>query len=616
MIRKTGLYLSFVFLFLFGFYQPVRSYIVTGTVRDIGGATVSSAQVTFILVSDTTIAFHSLTNQYGNYMVSIPGNPTFTPDLTGDNISGSVALFQNYPNPFNTVTCLSFKLEKPMTIRMAVTDVLGRTCRILINRRMDAGTHIVMWDGLCEGGMKAGAGLYFCRMEAGGNVYTIKMILSDGTADRQVTNPSMLKSTSRDHTITDNNMYNVVITGKGIIPFTRDNVEVEGDIQHDFTVERAPTGKLVSDKSLSLDGGSQGDDAAYGFILDEDDNIYITGFVTITDEGRNIWLAKYDSQFNPVTDTIINGSADGEDTGYTFALDENGNLYIIGYITETGQDHNIWIAKYDPDLYLQKEITVNGSKNETDDGYGILYDGNGHLYAAGTVREIEGENNIWLAKYDTDLNLIRSITMNQTDNMTDKARFMVLDGNGHLFVSGSVTQEISDYDIWIGKFDTDLNLIKDTAIAGPVAGEEDKGYGICLDEFGILYCTGTLTEPDQGYNIWLAKFDTALNPIGNITMDGPLHGEDVAYMMKMDDSGFLYLTGVYTEPSGNENLWIGIYNRDLQLMSYTTVNGSADEYDSGIGIDCRQNDIYVSGFLTETAEGSNIWFTRYILSDP
>jgi hypothetical protein len=616
LIRKTGLYLSVVVLFLFGYFQSVRSYIVTGIVHDTGGTTVSCALVTFILASDTAIAFHGLSDQYGNFSVTIPENPSFNRDLTDDDLSGSIVLFQNYPNPFNTATYFSFQLERSEPVNMAVTDVTGRICRVLIHQRMDAGPHTVTWDGLYEDGMKAGAGLYFCRMEAGGSVYTCKMIRTDGNTDRQVTNPSKLKATSGDNTIMDNNMYNVLITGKGIMPFTQENIQVTGDIQRDFTVERAPAKKLVIDKSLELDGGSQGDDAAYGFILDEDGNFYITGFVTVTGEDRNIWLAKYDSQFNPVADTVINGSADGEDTGYTFALDENGHLFIIGYITETGEDHNIWIARYDLDLNLQKEITVNGSKNETDDGYGILYDGNGHLYTAGTIRETEGENNIWIAKYDTDLNLIRSITINQTDNMTDKARFMVLDGKGHLFVSGSVTQEISDYDIWIGKFDTDLNFIKDTAIAGPVAGEEDKGYGICLDEFGTLYCTGTLTEPGQGYNIWLAKFDTALNPIDNITMDGPLHGEDVAYLMTMDETGFLYLTGVYTEPAGKENLWIGIYNRDLQLLKNITVNGSADGYDSGMCIESRQNEIYVSGFLTETAEGGNIWFNRYILTDP
>ena len=125
-----------------------------------------------------------------------------------------------------------------------------------------------------------------------------------------------------------------------------------------------------------------------------------------------------------------------------------------------------------------------------------------------------------------------------------------------------------------------------------------------------------MPEPDQGFNIWLAKYDTDLNPIDYITKDGPLHGEDVAYLMAMDDLGYLYLTGVYSESAGNENAWIGVYNRDLQLQDETTVNGSANTYDSGMGIVLRPNGIYVSGFLTEVSEGGNIWLARYKLSDP
>ena len=616
MKRKKGLYFFSLFILSLNFLQPLRGITVTGTVRDISGATVSSAQVSFIFASDTTIVFYGRTDQEGNYAINIVENQTFNPDHRDVNINRNIILFQNYPNPFNTVTHISYQIDRDMPVSVFITNILGQTQCVLVNQKMNAGTHIVSWDGLDDSGKGVSPGLYFCIMEAGGNVFSCKMVLLNGATVQYGSNSLRFKSTNQYPAAEEMNIYNVFITGKGILPFSTNNIQVTGDITLDFAVERAPAMQLVFDKSLNIDGGSKGDDAAYGFIFDKDGNIYITGFVTVPGEDRNIWLAKYDSEMNLITDTIINGSADGEDTGYVFALDENDNLFIIGYMTETGEDHNIWIAKYDLDLHFKKQITVNGSKGETDDGYGILYDGNGYLYAAGTIRETKGENNIWIAKYDTDLNLEKSITINRTADNTDKARFMVLDGKGHLFVSGSVTQEVSEYDIWIGKFDTDLNLLVDTVVAGPVAGEEDKGYGICLDEYGILYCTGTLTEPGQGYNIWLAKYDTNLNQIDYITRDGPLHGEDVAYLMVMDEAGYLYLTGVYTEPTGNENVWIGIYNRDLQLLSETTVNGSANAYDSGIGIACRPDEIYVSGFLTEATEGGNIWFTRYKLADP
>ena len=609
---KTG----FLIVLSAGCIKPVPGAVVTGTVRDVGGETVSSARVSFILSADTTTGYYTLTDQLGNYRIESGKEESAVRKDKINRASCGDGFISNYPNPFNPSTNILFHIQHDKQVIVSIANVLGQTVRVLKNERMAAGEHGATWDGRDMHGRLAAPGIYICRINIDGILLSRKMILAEGAAILQSAPLLLFKPEQTAAIQKTQSVFNVVITGKGILPYSLNGVSVAGDMQLDFTVERAEAKHLMLEKSITLDGGSKEDDAAYGFIFDRNGNMYVTGFVTVTGEGRNIWLAKYDQEMNLVISQSLNGSASGEDTGYTFAMDESDHLFVIGYVTETGQDHDIWIAKYDTDLNLLKQITVNGSKNETDDGYGILYDGNGFLYTAGTVREMTGENNIWLAKYDTDLNLITSITMNRTDNMTDKARFMVLDGMGHLFVSGSVSQEISDYDIWIGKFDTDLRLLKETDVAGPVDWAEDKGYGICLDEFGILYCTGTVTGPGQGLNIWLAKYDVDLNLIKMIFRDGPLHGEDVAYLMSMDDSGYLYLTGVFTEPEGNENAWIGVYNRDLQLQNDTTVNGTADSYDSGMEVICRKDRIYVSGFLTEVSEKGNIWLARYRLVDP
>ena len=616
MRHRFCLNMGAVFVLTIGFFESGTASVITGTVRDLGGETVSSAQVSFMLASDSTTEYRTRTNQQGYYQVEVnlPATPVRNHGESSNTPeTGSI---NNFPNPFNPSTQILFHIQHDRQVTLSITNILGQTVRILKNEKMSAGTHGATWDGRDKYGRLAAPGIYICRINIDGILLSRKMILKEGAAILRSVPLSFLKP--EQHVIIPEfqNIFNVIITGKGILPFSMNGVSLTGDMQLDFTVERAEAKHLMLEQSITLDGGSKEDDAAYGFIFDKSGNMYVTGFVTVTGEGRNIWLAKYDQEMNLITSQSLNGPANGEDTGYTFAMDNSDHLFVIGYITKTGEDHNIWIAKYDTDLNLLKQITVNGSKSETDDGYGILYDGNGFLYTAGTVREIAGENNIWIAKYDTSLNLITSITMNRTDNMTDKARFMVLDDMGHLFVSGSISQEISDCDIWIGKFDTDLHLLQETIIAGPVDGEEDKGYDICLDEFGTLYCSGTITGPDQGFNIWLAKYDTDLNLINMIVRDGPLHGEDVAYLMSMDDSGYLYLTGVYTEPEGNENAWIGVYNRDLQLQHDTTVNGTANTYDSGMEVICRKDRIYVSGFLTDVSEKGNIWLARYRLIDP
>lgn len=368
-------------------------------------------------------------------------------------------------------------------------------------------------------------------------------------------------------------------------------------------------------QSISEDGGENGDDEPRGIAIDESGTVYVTGYVTVTGTARDIWLAKYDANLVFQDSITLSGSANSDDEGYGIAFDQDGYLYVIGYMSETGEDHNVWLAKFDSNLVLQNQITVNGSENSTDDGYGIIFDEmSGYLYVAGTLREVGEGYNIWIGKYDTDLNLQTSTTLNGPDNNTDKGRFLTFDNNGNLFVSGSATQAGTGYDIWIGKFDQDLNLLDERIVAGPTA-DEDKGYGLIFDGMDTIYITGTITEAGQGYNIWLAKYDTDLNLLDSTTLNGPVDGDDVTYSITMDENGYLYHTGVYSEVIGGANIWIAQYNTELELQASTTVNGSASGYDTGIGIvKGVGQDLYVSATIDDSIEGFNIWVGHYEIS--
>lgn len=364
--------------------------------------------------------------------------------------------------------------------------------------------------------------------------------------------------------------------------------------------------------TISVDGGLEGADGAIGIVYDStNDNIFVTGYVAAPGDSLDIWIAKYDTDLGLIKNITINGSGDGDDIGYTMDLDGNGNLFIIGYISETSENHNIWVAKYDLNLNLQKNITINGSQNDNDDGYGIIVDQDGNVYIAGTVTNTGTGNDIYLAKYDNNLVLLDSIILDGPSSSTDKGRFLAFDSIGNLYVSGSMSQVGTNYDIWLGKFDSDLNFINQTIIAGPTTGE-DKGYGMFFDDTDTIYITGTMTEPSQGYNIWLAKYTTNFVLLKNETYDGPINGEDVAYSMFLNDDGFIYLTGVYTEIVGESNILVAKYNTDLELVNYTTANGWSSAYDTGYGIiKGPRNYIFVTGFLYNESEGPNIWIAKY-----
>ncbi len=178
-----------------------------------------------------------------------------------------------------------------------------------------------------------------------------------------------------------------------------------------------------------------------------------------------------------------------------------------------------------------------------------------------------------------------------------------------------MSQVGTNYDIWVGKFTEDLTFVDNVVVAGPTT-DEDKGYGIVFDPAGTIFVTGTMIEPNESYNIWMAAYDTDLNPLDSYTINGPVDGEDVAYLMTMDSGGRLFHTGVFSEPEGGANIWIARFDSDMELEAWVTLDGPAGGYDTGVcltnGLD---NDLYVSAAVSDPVEGFNIWIGHFDVSE-
>jgi flagellar hook assembly protein FlgD len=62
-------------------------------------------------------------------------------------------------------------------VKVEIFNVTGQRVRELVNTTQDAGEYRVIWDGVNDGGLKVGSGLYFCRMASGSFVSVKKMLL-------------------------------------------------------------------------------------------------------------------------------------------------------------------------------------------------------------------------------------------------------------------------------------------------------------------------------------------------------------------------------------------------------------------------------------------------------
>ncbi len=88
---------------------------------------------------------------------------SWTPKPDEPALAGTFDMTQNYPNPFNPTTTLQYSVPEKSTVKIVVTDLLGRTVMVLVDGVLDAGVRTVTLDA-----SQLDSGMYLARYDATG----------------------------------------------------------------------------------------------------------------------------------------------------------------------------------------------------------------------------------------------------------------------------------------------------------------------------------------------------------------------------------------------------------------------------------------------------------------
>ena len=89
-----------------------------------------------------------------------------------EEIPTTYSLSQNYPNPFNPSTIIKYQLADASQVSLKVYDVMGREVATLVNSYQNKGSYDVTFNAT---GLSSG--IYFYRLNAGGQQFINKMLL-------------------------------------------------------------------------------------------------------------------------------------------------------------------------------------------------------------------------------------------------------------------------------------------------------------------------------------------------------------------------------------------------------------------------------------------------------
>ena len=87
------------------------------------------------------------------------------------------ALADNFPNPFNPTTTIKYALPQAADVELTVYNVVGQVVRTLVAEYQSAGRYVVEWDATDDSGHSLSSGMYFYRLQAGGEFLEVKKML-------------------------------------------------------------------------------------------------------------------------------------------------------------------------------------------------------------------------------------------------------------------------------------------------------------------------------------------------------------------------------------------------------------------------------------------------------
>ncbi|MEO8514597.1 MAG: SBBP repeat-containing protein [Ignavibacteria bacterium] len=232
--------------------------------------------------------------------------------------------------------------------------------------------------------------------------------------------------------------------------------------------------------------------------------------------------------------------------GMANTIDAAGNVYAAGYVENTATGCDILLIKYKPAGDTAWTRTYNGTANSTDKAFGIVSDAAGNIYITGMAAISGRGSELILLKYSSAGVLLWVQTYGETRaDLEDMGRAIGIDNMGNISVTGFSTGKDSKRNIILQKYSSAGILM----FSKKEDGEEhldSEGFGIAVDNSGSIFVTGYSNKQSTLSNIITIKYDNSGNEQWKSTFNGAADENDKAFGIAVDNSSNVYVTGYVT----------------------------------------------------------------------
>ena len=353
-----------------------------------------------------------------------------------------------------------------------------------------------------------------------------------------------------------------------------------------------------------IGGVKTGEDKAYAITVDDEGFIYVTGFITGFDTKFDIVTAKINPEGELVWAQVYNGEGNLSDKAYAITVDDLDNVIVTGFATDANSNINIVTIKYSPNGHCLWTRFYDGEAQGEDKAYAIGIDESDNIYIAGSSESSEHGLDYIIIKYNSNGDALWTKTYNGTGNNLDVATALTVDNDNNPVVTGYSRRgnnESSEDIVTIKYNKTNGSQIWLNRYNGDAdcPNQQDKAYAITVDRFNYIYVTGfSIQNSNHRKDIVTICYYPNGSRKWAKTWNNSSHGngDDIAFSIAVTNNNNVIVCGS-TMSYGHE---------DFITLDYHTNNGNVkwgEQYGTQEGTDIAyslavsnsNNEVFVTG---------------------